>query len=205
MKNPTMIAGLFLSLLSPNIKDMAKITPIVGIYKITSPSGKVYIGQSVDIKKRWYNYRSAVQKEQTLLYRSFKKYGHKAHSFEIIHTLPSDVSRSILDAYEIFYIKQYKECGVKLMNLSYGGDGGKHSKETRDKISATLKQKNIIPPSRKGTVLSESHRLVLLNSRKGKKNSAEHNEILRENGNKVSKEHLTKMIAIRKQKRNSRT
>ena len=26
---------------------------IVGIYKITSPSGKMYIGQSINIKKRW--------------------------------------------------------------------------------------------------------------------------------------------------------
>ncbi len=29
---------------------------VVGIYKITSPSGKVYIGQSVDIEKRFKTY-----------------------------------------------------------------------------------------------------------------------------------------------------
>jgi predicted GIY-YIG superfamily endonuclease len=27
--------------------------PKTGIYKITSPSGKIYIGQSIDIEKRW--------------------------------------------------------------------------------------------------------------------------------------------------------
>lgn len=31
---------------------------ICGIYKITSPSGKVYIGQSNNIIKRWITYKS---------------------------------------------------------------------------------------------------------------------------------------------------
>ena len=29
---------------------------ICGIYKITSPSGKIYIGQSINIKSRWKYY-----------------------------------------------------------------------------------------------------------------------------------------------------
>ena len=29
---------------------------MIGIYKITSPSGKVYIGQSINIEERWYKY-----------------------------------------------------------------------------------------------------------------------------------------------------
>ena len=29
---------------------------MIGIYKITSPSGKVYIGQSIDIERRWKKY-----------------------------------------------------------------------------------------------------------------------------------------------------
>ena len=32
-------------------------TPVVGIYKITSPSGKIYIGQSIDIQKRFKHYK----------------------------------------------------------------------------------------------------------------------------------------------------
>ena len=28
-----------------------------GIYKITNPNGKVYIGQSIDIDKRWNKYK----------------------------------------------------------------------------------------------------------------------------------------------------
>jgi len=55
-----------------------------GIYKITSPSGRVYIGQSVNIEKRFKKYVRLDCKEQTRLYRSFKKHGVENHMLEII-------------------------------------------------------------------------------------------------------------------------
>lgn len=56
-----------------------------GIYKITSPTGKVYIGQSTDIKKRWAKYMQIKYvKGQPAIYRSFIKYGVEAHQFDII-------------------------------------------------------------------------------------------------------------------------
>lgn len=72
---------------------------IVGIYKIVSPSGKVYIGQSGDIDKRFKTYSNLQCKGQTLLYKSFIKYGVENHQFEIIHKLPKDVDQPILDSY----------------------------------------------------------------------------------------------------------
>jgi group I intron endonuclease len=58
-----------------------------GIYKITSPSGKVYIGQSVDIEKRFYDYmRYTSCHRQRRLYSSLKSYGAKSHVFEIVET-----------------------------------------------------------------------------------------------------------------------
>jgi len=58
---------------------------LIGIYKITSPSKKVYIGQSWNIKERFrkYNYKS----NQQLLMRSFSKYGLENHVFEIKNLL----------------------------------------------------------------------------------------------------------------------
>ena len=55
-----------------------------GIYKITSPSGKIYIGQSVDIQRRWRDYKSRVKGTQKALTRSFNKYGARNHQFDII-------------------------------------------------------------------------------------------------------------------------
>ncbi len=58
---------------------------MIGIYKITSPSNKVYIGQSVDIFERWKSYlKNNGSKNQPALHKSFKKHGVENHKFEII-------------------------------------------------------------------------------------------------------------------------
>lgn len=54
------------------------------IYKITSPSGKVYIGSTIDVKKRWDKYNRMNCRQQTRLYASFNKYGVGKHIFDVI-------------------------------------------------------------------------------------------------------------------------
>ena len=54
------------------------------IYKITSPKNKVYVGSTINIKKRFNSYRNLKCKTQVRLYRSFIKYGVENHKFEII-------------------------------------------------------------------------------------------------------------------------
>ena len=58
---------------------------MIGIYRITSPTKKVYIGQSVNIERRFYEYSKLKNcNTQPKLYNSFKKYGVENHIFEII-------------------------------------------------------------------------------------------------------------------------
>ena len=59
---------------------------MVGIYKITSPSNKVYIGQSIDIEKRFSYYKRLSCKQQSKVYNSILKYGYENHVFEINKT-----------------------------------------------------------------------------------------------------------------------
>lgn len=54
------------------------------VYKITSPTNRIYIGSTSNIKKRWGDYRCEDCKSQRKLYNSFKKYGVNNHKFEII-------------------------------------------------------------------------------------------------------------------------
>lgn len=61
-----------------------------GIYKIVSPSGKVYVGQSVDINTRFSKYRSLYCPGQRRLCASFKKYGVLSHAFEIIEEISDE-------------------------------------------------------------------------------------------------------------------
>ena len=57
---------------------------ICGIYKITSPSGRIYIGESKNIHYRWSKYKILNCKDQHGLYNSFLKYTVERHSFEIV-------------------------------------------------------------------------------------------------------------------------
>lgn len=107
---------------------------MTGIYKITSPSGKVYIGQSWNIISRWTNYRASQCKGQIGLYRSLSKHGKMAHRFEILHQLPVDVGQSILDEYEKLYISAHKEAGLTMLNMTEGGKGGKPTEEILIKL-----------------------------------------------------------------------
>lgn len=66
---------------------------MIGIYKITNPKGKVYIGQSWDIKDRKRVYQRCECKGQQKIYNSIKKYGWKNHIHEIVHELPKDISK----------------------------------------------------------------------------------------------------------------
>lgn len=59
---------------------------ICGIYKITSPTGKIYIGESKDILTRWKSYNRKACKKQKRIYNSIIKYGVENHIFEIIES-----------------------------------------------------------------------------------------------------------------------
>jgi group I intron endonuclease len=114
---------------------------MVGIYTITSPSGSVYIGQAQDILRRWREYKTKKCKGQIKLYNSFLKYGVENHIFETIHYLPINTEQEILDQYEQFYMDAYRERGIELLNLKEAGSHGKHSEESKNKISESHNKK----------------------------------------------------------------
>lgn len=105
---------------------------LCGIYKITSPSSKIYIGQSINIHKRILKYKNLECYEQPKLYNSLLKYGWDCHSFEIIKLCASDD----LNFYEKHYIKHYNTFNTEHgMNLSDGGHTTKFTMESIKKIS----------------------------------------------------------------------
>lgn len=107
---------------------------IIGIYKITSPSGKIYIGQSWNIKRRFARYKCGDCKKQSAIYRSFLKHGTKNHTFEIICELSEDITQEVLDRYEVLYWQAYKDCGIKMLNSKDPGNGGKWTEEAKERI-----------------------------------------------------------------------
>ena len=108
---------------------------MIGIYKITSPTGKIYIGQSWDILKRKSGYKNIKCSGQKKLYHSLSYHGWDKHIFEVIHELPSDVSQKTLDSYEVLYWNCYIDCKIEMLNLKEPGYGGRHLEESKKIMS----------------------------------------------------------------------
>jgi group I intron endonuclease len=156
------------------------------IYKITSPTGSIYIGKTVRLKDRLYHYKycSGIE-SQKIIYNSIKKYGWESHTLEILLET-TDVDK--LSELEIFYIKKYNSCRYnndKGMNLTLGGEGtfgrvdseetkkkrakhhigSKRSEKTKKLMSSLKKGK---PSTRIGYVCSEETKQKVSKANKGR-------------------------------------
>lgn len=112
---------------------------MIGIYKITSPSGKIYIGQSVNIFRRFSDYKKLRCKDQPSLYNSFLKYGAENHKFDIIENCLVEE----LNERERFYQEYYDVIvsGLNCKMVGYGDKSGFCSNQTKLKISNSNKGK----------------------------------------------------------------
>lgn len=194
---------------------------MIGIYKITSPSGKIYIGQSIDIKRRFRQYKSLLCKCQHKLYRSFLKYGYDCHVFEIIEECKFEE----LNDKERYYQELFDCIGKNGLNCTLVNTdklkkrvthetiekirlihlGRVDSKEVRTKRALantgkkrTQEQKEIISNSKKGKKQTEKHKNNISKSLKGYVKSKEHLENLSFSlkGRIVSQETRDKMSLI---------
>ena len=111
------------------------LNPYGRIYRLTdTTNGKMYHGQTTeeDINKRWNKYKRLQCKRQPKLYNALKAHGPENFLFEVIDTTPQDQTQ--LDNMEIFYIAKFDSMSNGY-NCNPGGFGGKHSDETKRKIS----------------------------------------------------------------------
>lgn len=123
---------------------------MIGIYKITNPKGKIYIGQSIDIDDRCRRYRQGHCKGQKYLYASIIKYGWFNHKFEILETC----SPEELNNLEIKYIAEYDSTNRNIgMNLSLGGQNSRHSEESKELIRKNSPRRVEFYAERNGVVI----------------------------------------------------
>lgn len=107
---------------------------ICGIYKITSPTGKVYVGQSVHIHARIRQHKKMYNKDCPALYRSMKKHGVDEHIFEIIE----QCQITELNDRERFWQTKYGVLGKNGLNCKLTNThdkSGVQSEKTKMKIS----------------------------------------------------------------------
>ena len=96
---------------------------MIGIYKITNlQNNKVYIGQAVDIKRRWCEHESHSFNPKHLSYNyaihcAIRKYGIKNFSFEVLE----ECEENQLNEREIYWISKFNS-KIDGYNMTDGGD-----------------------------------------------------------------------------------
>jgi group I intron endonuclease len=149
---------------------------ISAIYKITSPSNKIYVGQSIHINKRIIQYKNYVGNSSSIgprLLNSFQKYGWESHKFEIIE----ECEVNLLDLRETYWKQYYldmlnNEWSQVLFCGLYDSGGGPKSDQTKSKMSNThshnllkpeILAKRLINCKNSSTSVSHERRLINTN------------------------------------------
>jgi hypothetical protein len=124
--------------------DFSKV--ICGVYRITSPTGAIYIGEAQNIKNRWDTYRYYDCHSQKMLYSSLKLHGWESHSYDIIYivdTGDTDIGfekhKQVLKAVEEVFTVHYEQQGCKMMNAPKGRT------ELNDILNTIVKPRRVTP------------------------------------------------------------
>lgn len=138
------------------------------IYKYTSPSNKVYIGQTTSEIKRRNSFRNRESYGGIKIDNARRKYNPDNFKYDVIsrkNYLSEEDANFDLDLLETYYIADY-DSYKNGYNSTTGGDGTRGvivSEETRKRMSESLK----------GLKKTEEHRYKISLSHKGKKLSEE--------------------------------
>lgn len=144
---------------------------MIGIYKITSPSGRIYIGQSVNIEDRFRHYKTLDCKGQSKIYNSLKKYGVDNHIFEVVE----ECEVSFLTDKEGYW-QDFYNCtneGLNCRRVTTSDKTGYDSKETVEKRKQSLKGKSRPDIQGEkhfnyGKTMSKKHRKIMSDSAKNR-------------------------------------
>jgi len=138
---------------------------MIGIYKITSPNNRVYIGQSMNIENRLNQYRLLKCKRQPRLYNSLKKYGFSNHIVEVV----TECSVSELNNLERYYQELYGAVGDSALNcclVDTSVDKKIMSNESRKKLSESCKKRIITEETRNKMKIGSAKRVLTPELRK---------------------------------------
>jgi hypothetical protein len=112
-----------------------------GIYKITSPTGLIYVGEAINLKTRCKYYLNPNRvKKQRALYNSLIKYSPNNHKIEIIELCDKD----FLKERERYWQEYYNsvECGLNCFLTPTNEKKKVHSQLTKEIISQKSSGKN---------------------------------------------------------------
>lgn len=130
----------------------------IGIYKITAPDGRIYIGQSCNLERRYNEHKSHNAKLSPKLYKSYMKYGFINHRFEILVSYQT-YDAKLLNISEQYYIDYYRNIGSEMLNsinATRWRDNEEHEHKTKI-YPKSLEHKEKISKSLTGIIHSPEH------------------------------------------------
>lgn len=94
------------------------------IYKITNPTGRLYVGKTYNLAARIASHKCCAKKttKAIILYNSIRKYGWDAHVLEVLEDVPDD-QLNVREMFWIAELKTYCYENPNGMNMTKGGDG----------------------------------------------------------------------------------
>jgi group I intron endonuclease len=114
---------------------------MIGIYKITSPTNKVYIGQSINLNSRFQSYRRLECKQQPQIYNSLNKHGFDNHIIEVLEYCSVELLNERENFYKTQIIDKYGWNKALFCDL-YDNGVGPRSEQTKQNISQGRRGKN---------------------------------------------------------------
>ena len=115
------------------------------IYKITSPTNRIYIGITSQWSNRMSAYRNCDKRleKQTLIYNSIRKYGYESHTIKQVDNFVSDLSYA--NGKEMWWVRTFMSNKNRYpkydgINLNVGGGGSRGYKASKEKIDAHRKK-----------------------------------------------------------------
>ncbi len=147
----------------------------IGIYKITNPTHRIYIGQSINIEQRWKGYSITRLKSQPKIKNSIIKYGFENHNFEIIEECSLEQLNERETYWKLHFLNEVQGDWSKVLFCElHDTGGGPRNEITKQKISntktgvkSTQKTKDNISLGKTGVKFSDTHKQNITNSKKG--------------------------------------
>jgi group I intron endonuclease len=158
-----------------------------GVYKITNIiNNQCYIGSSKTIKRRWYEHKRQLRKNQhhsKVLQRAFNKYGENNFVFEILELCEPDELLIIEQKYFDLIKPEYI-----ILKTAGRFDGYKHTEETKQILREKRKEQINLP-------CSEETKKKISDANKNRKFSNEHKDKLSKShkGKQLTEEHKNKI------------
>lgn len=136
---------------------------MIGIYKITNPLGRIYVGSSINIERRFKQYKYLRSGEQRKINNSILKYGYENHTFEVL----CQCSKEILLEKEAYYCLLLDVLHRNNLNLVIPKRG-----EVFNSMSESVRKK--IGDVHRGKKMSDEQKEAIRQALIGRKQTVEH-------------------------------